>query len=169
MNQTDALAVLNLNLDANQADLKKAYHSLAMSAHPDRGGNNQNMALINEAHKLLKRELPTTSAESKPPAPRHEFMIQGQNPLTDGNMVLKATAYSNQHSKKTIGQVLDSWLGTFSLHEFYDDMMSIINEHYYSGTAIYKGAQVFIHQPLGTNEPICSIRFKGNELQLFIK
>ena len=43
----------------NQEGLQKRYKEMVMVSHPDRGGSHDEMARINQAHQILKRELPS--------------------------------------------------------------------------------------------------------------
>lgn len=50
----DYYSILGVNKDASAEQLKKAYRKLAMENHPDRGGDGQKFAQINEAYDTLK-------------------------------------------------------------------------------------------------------------------
>ena len=49
----DLYSILNLNNDASIKDIKKAYKTLAMIHHPDRGGDEEKFKEINIAHETL--------------------------------------------------------------------------------------------------------------------
>ena len=46
---TDYYKILGVGRDATQEDIKKAYRSLAMKHHPDRGGDEKKFKEIEEA------------------------------------------------------------------------------------------------------------------------
>lgn len=49
----DYYSILEIPIDADPADLKKAYRRLSLLYHPDRGGSHEKMLLINEAFQVL--------------------------------------------------------------------------------------------------------------------
>lgn len=49
----DLYQTLGLSKDASLGEIKKAYRNLAIHAHPDKGGNSERMAFINEAYEIL--------------------------------------------------------------------------------------------------------------------
>ena len=53
MSRAEALRVLGLTDDADEAEIKAAYHRLIGSLHPDRGGSAYLSAKINEARDVL--------------------------------------------------------------------------------------------------------------------
>ncbi|THH00661.1 hypothetical protein EW145_g7046, partial [Phellinidium pouzarii] len=51
--QKDYYKVLDVARDADERTIKKAYRRAAKSAHPDKGGNEDKMAAVNEAYEVL--------------------------------------------------------------------------------------------------------------------
>lgn len=47
--------VLGVNPSATEEEVRKAYREKAWKAHPDRGGSNVEMALLNKAYEMIKR------------------------------------------------------------------------------------------------------------------
>ena len=45
--------ILNIQKDASQNDIKKAYHKLAIRHHPDKGGDSNKFKEISEAYETL--------------------------------------------------------------------------------------------------------------------
>ncbi len=52
--QAEALAILELNSDANWEDVKQSYRHLATEHHPDKGGKDTRFIEIREAYEVLK-------------------------------------------------------------------------------------------------------------------
>lgn len=50
----DYYAVLGVDKDASQGEIDRSYRRLASKHHPDRGGNEEQMKLLNEAYGVLK-------------------------------------------------------------------------------------------------------------------
>ena len=50
----DYYAVLGVDKDASQVDIDRSYKRLASKHHPDRGGSEERMKLLNEAYGVLK-------------------------------------------------------------------------------------------------------------------
>lgn len=50
----DYYAVLGVDKDASQIDIDRSYRRLASKHHPDRGGSEERMKLLNEAYGVLK-------------------------------------------------------------------------------------------------------------------
>ena len=50
----DYYAVLGVDKDASRVDIERSYKRLAGKHHPDRGGNEERMKLLNEAYGVLK-------------------------------------------------------------------------------------------------------------------
>jgi DnaJ-class molecular chaperone len=53
MSRAEALKVLGLEANANDAEIKQAHHRLIAGLHPDRGGSAYLAAKINEARDVL--------------------------------------------------------------------------------------------------------------------
>jgi hypothetical protein len=53
MDIRDAARVLQISISASPVELKTAFRKQALEAHPDRGGSNEKMALINAAYEAL--------------------------------------------------------------------------------------------------------------------
>jgi DnaJ-class molecular chaperone len=53
---TDYYKILGIGRNANQEEIKKAYRSLAMKHHPDRGGDTNKFKEIEEAYRTLSDE-----------------------------------------------------------------------------------------------------------------
>lgn len=49
----NALEILELNIGANEKEIKKAYRKLAHKYHPDKGGDEVKMKEVNEAYAIL--------------------------------------------------------------------------------------------------------------------
>jgi len=50
----DYYAILGVDKDARRIDIERSYKRLAAQHHPDRGGNEEHMKLLNEAYGVLK-------------------------------------------------------------------------------------------------------------------
>ena len=50
----DYYAVLGVDKDASRVDIDRSYRRLASKHHPDRGGSEEHMKLLNEAYRVLK-------------------------------------------------------------------------------------------------------------------
>ena len=50
----DYYSILGVNRTASDSEIKSAYRQLAMQHHPDRGGDSEKFAQINEAYEVLK-------------------------------------------------------------------------------------------------------------------
>jgi len=51
--QKDYYKVLGVSRDADEKTIKKAYRKAALAAHPDKGGSEAKMAIVNEAYEVL--------------------------------------------------------------------------------------------------------------------
>jgi len=51
--QKDYYKVLGVSRDADERTIKKAYRKAALAAHPDKGGSEAKMAVVNEAYEVL--------------------------------------------------------------------------------------------------------------------
>lgn len=47
--------ILGVGMDASEQEVKKAYRKAATKAHPDKGGSNEKMMLVNAAYEAIKR------------------------------------------------------------------------------------------------------------------
>jgi curved DNA-binding protein CbpA len=56
MSTIDYYITLGVERDASQEEIKKAYRSKATECHPDKGGDAEEFALLNEAYKVLSDE-----------------------------------------------------------------------------------------------------------------
>lgn len=54
--QEQACDILGVEQDASTQDVKKAYHSLARFAHPDKGGQTEEFQRLGEAYTLLQNK-----------------------------------------------------------------------------------------------------------------
>jgi len=52
----DAFAILGLPQTASPEEVKRNFRSLAVIFHPDRGGNDEAMSLLNRAYQRIKEE-----------------------------------------------------------------------------------------------------------------
>ena len=71
----DYYSILGLSKNANQDEIKKAYRSLAMKHHPDRGGDSTTLQKINEAYATLKDPQKRAAYDN----PQPQFNSQGFN------------------------------------------------------------------------------------------
>jgi hypothetical protein len=78
----DYYAVLGVDKDASQVDIDRSYKRLAAKHHPDRGGSEERMKLLNEAYGVLKDTSLRRSYDAvRRPAPRataggfHHFRV----------------------------------------------------------------------------------------------
>ena len=53
MTVQDAARILGVHEDADEQDIKEAYHRLALVHHPDVGGKNKYMVILTDAYKML--------------------------------------------------------------------------------------------------------------------
>jgi DnaJ-class molecular chaperone len=60
MKTIDAIRLLGLNDNFSFNDLKTAYRKLASKNHPDHGGSDEKMQLINNSYSVLLEEYSTT-------------------------------------------------------------------------------------------------------------
>ena len=60
----DFYSVLGANQDASQSDIDRLYKRLAVHLHPDRGGNEDDMKLLNEAYAVLRDEITRRAYDS---------------------------------------------------------------------------------------------------------
>jgi len=51
----DPYTILGVRPDATQEQVEKAYRKKAATAHPDKGGSNEKMVLVNAAYEAIKR------------------------------------------------------------------------------------------------------------------
>ncbi len=51
----DPFAILGVNLNSTKAEVEKAFRAKAWVAHPDRGGSNEKMAMVNAAREAIFR------------------------------------------------------------------------------------------------------------------
>lgn len=78
----DHYQTLGVSRDASQQDIKKAYRKLAMKHHPDKGGDEQQFKLINEAYDTLSD--PNKRAQYDNPNPFEQFgQGFGNSPFAD--------------------------------------------------------------------------------------
>lgn len=73
-------SVLDVDKKSSQDDIKRAYRRLAMKHHPDRGGNSEKFAQINQAYDVLKDPVrrnqydnPQSSTSSGPNQDMHDI------------------------------------------------------------------------------------------------
>ena len=72
----DYYQLLGLNKNASPADIKSAYRKQAMQHHPDKGGDAQQFAKINEAYDTLKDPQRKAAYDSPP---QQQFNFRNQN------------------------------------------------------------------------------------------
>jgi len=51
----DPFNILGVRPDSTEAEVKKAYKGKAARAHPDRGGSNEDMVMVNAAYEAIRR------------------------------------------------------------------------------------------------------------------
>lgn len=51
----DPFSILGVSMDASEEEVKKAFREKAFSAHPDRGGSNEEMVKVNAAMEVIRR------------------------------------------------------------------------------------------------------------------
>lgn len=71
----DYYSILGVNKQASAEEIKKAYKRKAMEHHPDRGGDHNTFAQINEAYETLKN--PQKRADYDKPQPQYNFRQSG--------------------------------------------------------------------------------------------
>ncbi len=85
MNFNEAINILGLTENASFQEIDNAYKKLAQKYHPDKGGNNADMMLINEARILLIEHL---SAKSLPLVQKQlDIAIQKINDISIGQKI----------------------------------------------------------------------------------
>jgi DnaJ-class molecular chaperone len=77
----DYYNILGVNRNASQEELKKAYKKLVMEHHPDRGGDHDHFAKINEAYETLKDPAKRSAYDN--PQPQFNFRSGNANDLHD--------------------------------------------------------------------------------------
>jgi DnaJ-class molecular chaperone len=73
----DYYSILGVAKTASSEEIKTAYKKLAMTHHPDRGGDTNFFAQINEAYQVLKD--PSKRAEYDQPQPKMQFNMNSNN------------------------------------------------------------------------------------------
>ena len=73
----DYYKTLGVSKNASQAEIKKAFRTLAKAHHPDRGGDEKRFKQINEAYDTLKD--PQKKHHYDNPQPRADFNMNSQN------------------------------------------------------------------------------------------
>jgi len=51
----DPFSILGVSPDATKDEVEKAYREKAKTAHPDKGGKNKDMIMVNAAYEVIKR------------------------------------------------------------------------------------------------------------------
>lgn len=55
MDDLNPFDILGVSIDASEDEVKSAYKKRAWDAHPDHGGNNEEMAKVNAAFEVIKK------------------------------------------------------------------------------------------------------------------
>tara|TARA_B100000242_G_scaffold289401_1_gene259171 strand:- start:338 stop:1096 length:759 start_codon:yes stop_codon:yes gene_type:complete len=50
-------SLLGVNVDSNLSELKKNYYNMSLLCHPDKGGNDNDMFIVNKAYNYIKKQL----------------------------------------------------------------------------------------------------------------
>jgi len=58
-------SILGVNFESTEKEIKKSYYKLSMSHHPDKGGNAEEFAIINEAYTVLTEQKEEYDRKSK--------------------------------------------------------------------------------------------------------
>jgi hypothetical protein len=125
MSSREAQSVLALPAGWSKGDLKSAFKSAALTHHPDRGGNVEQMAKVNAAYKVLQRITPANDkATSKADAARdHErrkaVVVSSVNNLFDPQKY--AEYFYKMTNKVFTSKVEDRFSGTYDNY-FYKDV-----------------------------------------------
>ena len=77
----DYYSTLGVGRNASQDEIKRAYRKLAMQHHPDRGGDTQTLAQINEAYDTLKDPIKRTQYDN--PQPQYRFNTSNMGGFED--------------------------------------------------------------------------------------
>lgn len=94
----DYYNVLGLSRNANDKDIKQAYRKLAMQHHPDKGGDGQKFAQINEAYNTLKD--PQKRQQYDNPQHNREFNFNTANMHTFNDMF--GDMFNNPRQRATV-------------------------------------------------------------------
>lgn len=62
---TNYYQILGVTFESTEKEIKKKYYSLSMTSHPDRGGNAEEFAIINEAYIILTEQKDEYDKKSK--------------------------------------------------------------------------------------------------------
>jgi curved DNA-binding protein len=94
----DYYSILGVGRNASQDEIKRAYRKLAMKHHPDRGGDTQTLAQINEAYDTLKD--PAKRQQYDNPQPRFDTSHMNQNPFgQSGFDDIFTSMFGHQHRR----------------------------------------------------------------------
>lgn len=168
MDIQQAMSVLNIQGHINTQDIKKAFHQMSNTAHPDKGGSNESMSLVNQAYKLLKSSVDKLPKHNETqPLSRHTIVIEGQEKSLDPKIKLKVVNYGFKSGFKSIVPLLESWLGNAGLASLHKEAIHIFNTNS-TGQAKYKGAEIYIHDHFNPSRPFATVWFRGCEISLFL-
>lgn len=108
----DLYQVLGLKDDASIQTIKKAYRTLALSAHPDRGGNAQLMGLLNEAYETLSDPEKRRDFDARHRVFQETDVEQAVDSTVAGHLAAGDTLPYSQAFKEEYGALVREYLQT---------------------------------------------------------